>query len=188
MTSVCLRHVPDDIPGTKAAALSGRGIFMKSVLVVAALAVAGLAFGPPRVFGGMTSTEGVAMPAGGLVDLIPLQAKVYHLPESRVVGQACVREGVTVWECTSGTWNGQCLQGLSLVLVNNPKTKSQGRCETQCYVSHGATPEQRAALLNAYLTSQAIAPGEATNWRVEPAVIRLEIAGQEVFVHLGLVA
>jgi hypothetical protein len=161
---------------------------MKSMWVIAALAVAGLAFCPQGARAGLASSEDAKAGGNGLMDAIPLQAKVYHLPESRVVGQISMRQGVTVWECTAGMWNGQCLEGLSLVLVNNPTDTSQARCEKHCYVSHGATPEQRAALLNAYLTSQAISPEEAIKWYVEPAVIRLEIAGRAVLVHLGLVA
>jgi hypothetical protein len=183
----CCRRVPGDIPGLKAAAESGREIEMKSMLVAGAIAMAGLVFCPQGARAGLTAPENAA-PGGSVTESQLCQAKVYHVPESRVVGQCGVREGVTVWECTAGTWNGQSLQGLSLVLVNKPTSEGQGACAKQCYVSQGATAEQRAALLNAYLTSQAISPGEATQWRVEPAVIRLEIAGKAVVVHLGLVA
>jgi hypothetical protein len=161
---------------------------MKYIFVVGAMAMAGLVFCPQGVRAGLTAPGSTAAPAGSAANSMLCQVKVYQVPESRVVGQCCVREGVTVWECTAGTWNGQSLGGLSLVLVNNPTSKSEVPCARRCYVSHGATPDQRAALLNAYLTSQAVSPGEATQWHVEPAVIRLEIAGRVVFVHLGLVA
>ena len=117
-----------------------------------------------------------------------LEGRQYRLPETRVAGQEYVRQSVTIWEVTAGTWNGQSLKGLSLVLVRSTSDVGPSREMTNCYVSHLASAAQREALVGAYVAAQSLAPGETASWRVEPAVIRFEIAGQTLVIHLGLVA
>ena len=117
-----------------------------------------------------------------------LEAHQYRLPERRVAGQESVRQSVTAWEVTSGSWNGVSLQGLSLVLVQSKSDNGDSNGITNCYVSHLATAAQRSALLSAYVAAQAMEPTSVRGWRVEPAVITFEIAGQHIILHLGLVA
>src|SRR4051812_35792658 len=117
-----------------------------------------------------------------------LQAHQYRLPERRVAGQETVRQSVTAWEVTSGSWNGVSLRGLSLVLVQSKSDDGDSTGTTNCYVSHVATAAQRSALLSAYVAAQSLEPTAVRSWRVEPAVITFEIAGQHVILHLGLVA
>ena len=117
-----------------------------------------------------------------------LEARQYRLPETRVAGQEYVRQSVTIWEVTAGTWNGQSLKGLILVLVRSTSDVGPSRPMTNCYVSHFASAAQREALLGAFVAAQSLAPGEVASWRVEPAVIRFDMAGPTLVVHLGLVA
>jgi hypothetical protein len=161
---------------------------MRNYFVAAALVAAGLSMycAPARAV--LSNQDGKALQEAVVVDGVPLQARLYHLPGSRVLGQVSMHQGVTVWEITAGSWNGQSLQGLALVLVDNPMDVSQSRTASRCFVSHTATPAQREALLDAYLTSQSLPADDGHSCRVEPAVIRLERIGSMVFVHLGLVA
>ena len=156
-------------------------------LLVLALAVAPLASLPAPARAVLSSQDNKSLTrvfAGGEA----LEARQYRLPETRVAGQEYVRQSVTVWEVTAGTWNGQSLQGLSLVLVRSTSDVGPSRTMTNCYVSHLASAAQREALVGAYVAAQSLAPGETASWRVEPAVIRFEIAGQTLVIHLGLVA
>ena len=117
-----------------------------------------------------------------------LEARQYRLPERRVAGQETVRQSVTAWEVTSGSWNGVSLEGLSLVLVQSKTDDGDSTGTTNCYVSHLATAAQRNALLSAYVASQSMKAGEVSKWRVEAAVITFEVMGGKVVMHLGLVA
>jgi hypothetical protein len=117
-----------------------------------------------------------------------LEAHEYRLPERRVAGQESVRQSVTAWEVTSGSWNGVNLQGLSLVLVHSKSDTGPSDGTINCYVSHVATTAQRNALVSAYAAAQAVPSTAVRNWRIEPAVISFEVAGQRVILHLGLVA
>jgi hypothetical protein len=72
--------------------------------------------------------------------------------------------------------------------VRSTSDVGPSRTMTNCYVSHLASAAQREALVGAYVAAQSLAPGETASWRVEPAVIRFEIAGQTLVIHLGLVA
>jgi hypothetical protein len=156
-------------------------------LLVAALAVAAVAFcsGPARAV--LTSSDG-SQAAARLTGSDALQARQYRVPESYVAGPQSIRESVTVWEVTAGTWNGQSLKGLSLVLVSRIADSNSCGSTNSCYISHSASAAQRDALLNAFVTSQTIAPDDAASWHLEPAVIRVEHAGSLVIVRLGRVA
>jgi hypothetical protein len=65
-----------------------------------------------------------------------------------------------------------------------------GRASAQvnCYVSHEATPAQRDALLSALMASQPQLFGNRGALQAEPAVITLEVEGQSVVLHVGLIA
>jgi hypothetical protein len=151
-----------------------------------ALTALSLAASPARAL----SSQDVALTVGhgSTLENDALEAHQYRLPEARVAGQESIRQQVTVWEVTAGAWNGQSLKGLTLVLVRSSSDSDQSQVTTNCYVSHEATFAQRQALLSAYAASQSISSNDVLTWRVEPAVIRFEWAGQTMVVHLGLVA
>jgi hypothetical protein len=117
-----------------------------------------------------------------------LQTRQYRLSERLAGTQASIQQSITVWEVTGGTWNGQSLQGLSLVVVR--RTSDGGSCAptTDCYISHRASLIQQNALLDAFVSSQSRTPDDSASWHLEPADIRLEHAGSLVIVHLGRVA
>ena len=117
-----------------------------------------------------------------------LETHQYRLPERCVTGHETIRQRVTAWEVTGGSWEGVNLEGLSLVLVQNTPDSNEAAATVSCYISHLATATQRRALLSAYASSQAVSPSDVRKWRVEPAVISFEISGQRVILHLGLVA
>jgi hypothetical protein len=160
---------------------------MIRALCLAAIAMAAVAFCPARARAVISSSDGVK-PAARMASADVLEARQYCMPDSRVAGQESIRESVTVWEVTTGTWNGQSLQGLSLILVSRVADNDTRVATTNCYISHVASAAQRDALVDAFVTSQTISPGEATSWHLEPAVIRVEHVGDVVVVHLGLVA
>ena len=62
--------------------------------------------------------------------------------------------------------------------------------QTNCYVSHEATQAQREALLGAFVTTQPqiLSAGDLSTIHLESAVITLEVDGQSVVLHLGLIA
>ena len=153
----------------------------------AALAMAAIAWGPLSARAVLISPENSQAAARAAnVDL--LQARQYRLAESRVPGQESIRQSVTVWEITAGTWNGQSLEGLSLVLVSRIADNDSAAKTTNCYVSHSASAAQRDALVGAFRAAQTDLSEDATSWHLEPAVIRVEHVGGVVIVHLGLVA
>ncbi len=114
----------------------------------------------------------------------------FHLRNARIPSLQSSRQNVTAWQVDHGSWNGQTLNGLSVVLVQSVSEGGMPARLTNCYVSHEATPAQRTALVDAFLAdnSQSLSPEELSEMRIEPAVIRLEIAGQTVILHLGLIA
>ena len=140
---------------------------------------------PGAARAGLTSDTSLPR-LGSSADFV--EAHQYRLPTARVAGNESTRQTVTAWEVTRGSWNGQNLGGLSLVLVNSVADDGHAPATTNCYISHLATAAQRDALVSAYLASQSLDAGDTRKWRFEPAVIRLEIAGKTVIVHLGLVA
>jgi len=130
-----------------------------------------------------------------------VEAQQFKVADARVpgaAGQVSTRQTVTAWQVNRGIWNGQILDGLSLVLVQSIPEHGSMRPLTSCYISHSATPAQRKALVNAYAATQSsasdhdntpvIRPMDTTTWRIEPAVIRFEFSGERVIVHLGTIA
>ncbi len=152
-----------------------------------ALALAFLAFLPAPAHAVLSSQDGKTAGRTATNNDV-LEARQYRLPESRVAGQESMRQSVIVWQVTAGTWNGESLKGLSLVLVKCTTDSGEAGPTICCYISYVATAAQREALLGAFMAAQAISPGEVTSWRVEPAVITFEVSGKTVVVHLGLVA
>ena len=110
-------------------------------------------------------------------------------------GNVSARQSVTAWQVTTGTWNGQSLNGLSLVLVQTVSEDGRSPATTHCYVSHLATPAQKKALLSAYIADRSASDSNSeirntdpATWRVEPAVIKIELLGETVVIHLGAIA
>jgi hypothetical protein len=131
-----------------------------------------------------------------------IEARQFRISEGRVPGapgQPSTVQTVTAWQVARGWWNGQSLDGLSLVLVQTMAEDGSARPSFQCYISHVATPAQRKALVSAYAASQpgarsagrpeeAVKPLDTSGWRIEPAVIRIDTEGGRVVVHLGTIA
>lgn len=155
---------------------------LRRVFAIVVLGVASLAAGP--ALGALTPQRAVSMQSGGDV----LNAREYRLGDVRVAGRDSLRQSVTAWEVTTGSWNGERLNGLSLVLVQNTQENGRTGPTWDCYISHLATPAQRIALLSAFLAAQDQRQGDMRVWRIQPAVIRFEVAGKTVIVHLGMVA
>jgi hypothetical protein len=122
-----------------------------------------------------------------------LEARQYKIADAQVAGTQGIPEHqtMTAWQVTHGSWQGQALDGLCLVLVQTTPDDSQGVVSTNCYVSYLATPAQRMALVNAFRASLGLGgqtAGDTAAWRIESAVIRLEFAGHRVILHLGVIA
>jgi hypothetical protein len=147
-------------------------------------------------------TDGL-MPRSARSDFI--EAQQFRLADGRIAsapGQPSSRQTVTAWQVSRGMWNGQPLDGLSLVLVQTVAEDGNSRPLMNCYISHLATAAQRRALVSAYAASNprptsaatgglegdTVRPLETSSWRIEPAVIRIESDGGRVVVHLGTIA
>jgi hypothetical protein len=115
-----------------------------------------------------------------------LDVRQYRVEEARVPGTS-TRQSVTAWQVNAGTWNGQSLDGLSIVLIEQNGSEGSESRTLCCYVSDYATPAQREALLAAMRSSQPLVR-DAGNIRLEPAVIRLEQNGDAAVIHLALIA
>jgi hypothetical protein len=159
---------------------------MFRTMLITALTVAAVVFCPNPARAVLSSPDN--SPEARIRGSDLLQAREYRMPETYVPGQESIRQSMTVWEVTGGTWNGQHLEGLSVVLVNRIADNDSGATTTRCYISHLASAAQRDALLDAFVTSRSVSPGESASWRPEVAVIRIEHLGGVVIVHLGLVA
>jgi len=165
-----------------------RRMFAAIVLGVGSLCVL-----PSVGHAALTSQD--AVEAGGAVIASPyrtgpdfVEAQQFRLKDARVAGRDSARQSVTAWQVTQGKWNGENLDGLSMVLVQTTPEDGRTPRTTNCYVSYLATPEQRDALLSAYFATQEPKVADARVVRIEPAVIKIELAGRSVIVHLGLVA
>lgn len=162
----------------------------RQVLAIAVVGLSALAFTPTKALAALSpqNTDPVLGAQDGMNDHV--LAQTYRLSDLRIPGATSSRQTVTAWAVSSGFWNGESLDGLSVVLVQEvPETgPNRGIPTTRCYFSHLATPSQRSALLNAFAASMALSPEAVRSWRIEPAVIRLQSAGQRIIVHLGVVA
>jgi hypothetical protein len=113
-----------------------------------------------------------------------LDLRQFRLEDARVPGTSA-RQSVTAWQVNAGSWNGQSLDGISVVLIET-NLSQEGSRQLACYVSEYATPAQREALLAAMRSTQANL--RDANIRLEPAVIRIENTGDSAVIHLALVA
>ena len=128
--------------------------------------------------------------APAISDSNSLETREFHFHNARLPGNFSSHQEVTAWQVTQGSWNGQSLGGLCLVLVQTTSDDGRNAAHTNCYVSEFATSAQRQALLTAFMATNpnAVSSGEVGSLRLEPAVITLEVEGQELTLHLGLVA
>ena len=136
-----------------------------------------------------------AIPAAG-ADAVPavapdvvansVEMREFQLHNARLPGPFSAHQDVTAWQITQGSWNGQSLEGLCLVVVHSSSDDGRSPSQTNAYVSEFATSAQRRALMDAFSAThpQAISSGV----RVEPAAITLQLEGQTVVLHLGLIA
>jgi hypothetical protein len=141
-----------------------------------------------------SAVGGVAVAGGdegrAIRDSNSLETREFHFHNARLPGNFSSHQEVTAWQVTQGSWNGQSLGGLYLVLVQTTSDDGRSAAHTNCYVSDFATSAQRQALLTAFLATNpnSIQSGDASSLRLEPAVITVEVEGQELTLHLGLVA
>ena len=140
-----------------------------------AVAVAILA-GVPRLADAASISEGNS-----------LELRQFKIENVRLPGQSSVRQSVIAWQITQGSWNGQVLDGLSLVFVKSTGGDSQSRSFTNCYISHEASAAQREALRAAFAATQPECLRDLQDTRLEPAVITVELEGGTVVLHVGLV-
>jgi hypothetical protein len=154
---------------------------MRKALQLLTLGVALAVFAPSTARAGISSLDPVA-------DSNSIEAREYRLRDRRVAGNESLRQNITAWRVTQGKWNGESIGGLSLVLVQTASDNGQLAATTNCYISHVATAAQREALVSAFVASQGLSTSEINGWRVEPSMIRIEINGQTVIIHLGLIA
>ena len=134
----------------------------------------------------LTAQEKTVQPT----DLSALEMRQYRITDARIPGPVSARQSVTAWQITSGTWNGQELSGLSLVMVRSQPEDGRALPTTNCYISQTATPAQREALIGAFIATlpPALRAVAATAMRIEPAVITFEFDGHTIVLHVGLVA
>jgi hypothetical protein len=155
---------------------------VRGVLAVGILGVLGAV--PSISLAGESSASAIAV-AG---ENNTLEARQFRIENARLPGRESKHETVTAWQVTAGTWNGQTLDGLSIVLVHSTN-EARGSAQMNCYVSHEATPAQREALLSAFMASEPqLFANRGNAVQMEPAVITLEVEGQTVILHLGLIA
>ena len=153
-----------------------------SLLVAALAAPVAVA----RAAVGVGESGGVAVEGNNSID-----ARQFRMDNARVPGGSA-RQIVTAWQVISGSWDGQTLDGLSLVMVKTMSDEATVDAARQvtCYVSQAATPAQRSALIGAFLSTQPgmLSPRDLARMRVEPGVIVIQIEDGQVVLHLGLVA
>jgi hypothetical protein len=96
---------------------------------------------------------------------------------------------VIAWQINAGYWNGQQLDGLSLVLVQT-MSDDPAADDTAIYISDHATVAQRDALLTALSAAHPALFGQRdANCRVEPACIRVEQdSAHRMVLHVGTIA
>mgnify|MGYP001555771778 CR=1 FL=1 len=125
-----------------------------------------------------------------LLDGNALDARQYRIENARVPGLTSARQSVTAWQVTSGSWDGQALDGLALVLVKTTDEGTPSGRQFNCYVSQFATAAQRSALIGAFLSAQpnVLSPRDAARMRIEPGVISIQYEDGAVVLHIGLVA
>ena len=97
---------------------------------------------------------------------------------------------VTAWQVNTGRWNGQLLDGLSLVLVQDVSNDPTVAGDIAIYISDFSTTAQRDALLAALSAAHpTLFMSRDAACHLEPAFIRIELVnGNTVVLHLGTIA
>ncbi|MCL2640800.1 MAG: DUF1326 domain-containing protein [Phycisphaerales bacterium] len=113
-----------------------------------------------------------------------LELRQFKIENARLPGSASVRQSVIAWQVIQGSWNGQVLDGLSLVCIKSTSEDGRSSSFANCYVSHEASIAQREALRTAFAATQL---ENTQQMRLEPAVITMELEGETVVLHIGLV-
>ena len=116
-----------------------------------------------------------------------LQLRQFHVDRvSQSTPEGSARQSLTCWQITHGSWNGQSLDGLSLVLVKQGDGNGTERC---LYVSDTATLAQREALVAAVAASNPSLLPDVKSIRIEPASIEVEqLDGTTLVLHLARIA
>jgi len=137
----------------------------------------------------MAMLAGGAMPANAvnLSEGNSLELRQLRIDHARLPGPLSVRQSIIAWQVTQGSWNGQVLDGLSLVFVKSTSEDTQSNTFTNCYISHEASAAQREALRAAFLATQSENMRDMQTTRLEPAVITVELEGGTIVLHVGLV-
>ena len=158
--------------------MSLRNMSMVAVAVAAMLGSAAAGHAAELADGGVVVTQ------GNLLDV-----QQYKVENARIPGTS-IRQNMTVWQVREGMWNGQELSGLTLVVMEQASADGTGGRTFAAYVTHYASPEQRSALVAAISAAQPTmgALKDPSSLRVEPAVIRVDLDGATVVIHLGLIS
>ena len=120
-----------------------------------------------------------------------LRTRQFRISNARVPGSESTRQDVFAWQVRGGSWNGQVLDGLSVVLVRSmPEDGRDTSRQCALYVSHFATTAQRSALVDAFFAAQPqlVSARDMRRLRIEPAIISIDIDGNTVILHIGQVA
>jgi len=137
---------------------------------------------------------GIARSAEVVSDGNSLELRQFKIENVRLPGPSSVRQSVIAWQVLQGSWNGQVLDGLSLVFVKSTSEDGRSSSSANCYISHEASAAQREALRAAFVATQTDSEGgggirarDMRNMRLEPAVISVELEGSTVVLHVALV-
>jgi len=145
-----------------------------------------IAMGVAMLAGIVRAADAASLGEGNFLEL-----RQFRIDHARLPGPLSVRQSVIAWQVTQGSWNGQVLDGLSLVVVKSTSEDGRSNAFTNCYISHEASATQREALRAAFLSTQMESGGIGTqdmqNLRLEPAVITVELEGGTMVLHVGLV-
>jgi hypothetical protein len=156
---------------------------MRRALIAAVLTL-GSGFPAVAMAGG--AAAGPIAVGGGAGENNTIEARQFRIENARLPGRMSTLQTVTAWQVTAGTWNGQTLDGLSVVLIHST-VEGRSSAQLNCYVSHEASPAQRDAILAAFMASQPQLFANRPGVQMEPAVISLEVEGQSVVLHVGLI-
>ena len=87
--------------------------------------------------GGLRSRAGRSGAAGNGPTENSLETRQFRMDNARLPGRLSARQSVVAWQVTQGTWNGQTLDGLSVVIVKSTNEDGHtGNPAVCCYFSH----------------------------------------------------
>src|ERR1017187_3618369 len=100
----------------------------RSLVVVLGIGLLMLCSLTPPSHAALTSQD----KSSSLPDAVQMQQ--YLISNARLPGYTSARQTVTAWQVTQGTWNGEQLSGLNLVLVRSISEDGRALSTTNCYV------------------------------------------------------